>query len=85
MRKGAAGSGLVNLSSANGIASTFADVAYSKASNSLGAFFFVFVVDNLPQSFPQCKSILENIREYYPQTTICSIRGSRFRLPLCFT
>ena len=48
MRKGAAGSVEEILSSAIRVTSTFADVAYSKASGSPGAFFIV-VVDNLPQ------------------------------------
>ena len=48
MRKGAAGYVGCILSSAIRVTSTFADVAYSKASDSSGAF-FVVVVDNLPQ------------------------------------
>ena len=48
MRKGAAGYVRCILSSAIRVTSTFADVAYSKASGKPGAF-FVVVVDNLPQ------------------------------------
>ena len=55
MRKGAAGYGEGILSSAIRVTSTFADVAYSKASGKPGAF-FVVVVDNLPQSIKLCKS-----------------------------
>ena len=47
MRKGAAGSVCEILSSAIRVTSTFADVAYSKASGSPGAFFFI-VVDTVP-------------------------------------
>ena len=49
MRKGAAGYGSCILSSAIRVTSTFADVAYSKASDSSGAFCLLVVVDNLPR------------------------------------
>jgi hypothetical protein len=55
MRKGAAGYGQGILSSAIRVTSTFADVAYSKASDSSGAFFIV-VVDNLSQTSEKCNT-----------------------------
>ena len=67
MRKGAAGYVRCILSSAIRVTSTFADVAYSKASDSSGAFFIV-VVDNLPQMNQKGKSKYVNL-----STDMCNI------------
>ena len=57
MRKGAAGSGVVDPKFRNSVGSTFADVAYSKPLGNQGLFSFV-VVDNLPHSIKICKTKL---------------------------
>ena len=57
MRKGAAGSGPLILSSASSVTSTFADVTYLKSSRlpAEGFCFSVVVGVNLPQIVEKCK------------------------------
>ena len=77
MRKGAAGSGVLILSSASVLEAPLRMSLIQKALGyQPGAFVLsVVVVDNLPQSYPQCKSLMELIclsqefHRYYTQTT----------------